>query len=164
MMFHWLYSYWFIHTIIVAIRFHFLAYRTNKKSGLYSNFVPQNSNHHSLIFSLIPKLIGWFFFLTWRANHQSLYFIDWSPPGLVNLFLFISIGGFSKWNPWQSVSLVERPECRSDSWQPVSLVKRLECRSDSYLWIHEFKNKDHFKQNFVELILVSEITNSERSL
>ena len=47
------------------------------------------------------------------------------------------------------------------SWQPASLAKRPKCRNNSYFWIHEFRNKDQFKQSFVELILISEITNSE---
>ena len=46
-------------------------------------------------------------------------------------------------------------------WQSASLAKRPKCRGDSYFWIHEFRNKDHFKQNFVGLVLFSEITNSE---
>ena len=46
-------------------------------------------------------------------------------------------------------------------WQLVSLAKRPKCRRNSYFWICEFRNKDHLKQTFVELILISEITNSE---
>ena len=45
--------------------------------------------------------------------------------------------------------------------QPASPAKRHECRNDSHFGIHEFRDKDHFKQEFVELILMSEITNSE---
>ena len=47
------------------------------------------------------------------------------------------------------------------SCQPASLAKRFKCKIDSYFWIYEFRNMDHFKQNFEELILISEITNSE---
>ena len=47
------------------------------------------------------------------------------------------------------------------SWQPASLAKRPKCRNDSYFLIHEFRNKDHFKEIFVELILISAITNLE---
>ena len=32
---------------------------------------------------------------------------------------------------------------------------------DSYFWIRESKNKDHFKQPFIELIVISQVTNSE---
>ena len=46
------------------------------------------------------------------------------------------------------------------SWQPASLAKRPKYRSD-YFWIHEFRNKDYFKPYFVQLIIISEITNSE---
>ena len=33
------------------------------------------------------------------------------------------------------------------------LAKRPKCWTDSYFWIHEFRDKDHFKQIFVEVIL-----------
>ena len=46
-------------------------------------------------------------------------------------------------------------------WEAASLAKLPKCRSDSYFRIHEFKNKDHFKHIVAELILISEITNSE---
>ena len=55
--------------------------------------------------------------------------------------------GFSKWNP--------------DACQPARLAKGPKCRSDSYFWIHEFRNKDDFKQIFCTVILISEMTNSE---
>ena len=42
------------------------------------------------------------------------------------------------------------------SSQPISMA-----RNDSHFWIHEFRNNDHFKQIFVKLIFISEITNSE---
>ena len=44
--------------------------------------------------------------------------------------------------------------------QPASLDKGPKCRSDSY-WIHEFRNSGSLQTIFVELILISEITNSE---
>ena len=42
--------------------------------------------------------------------------------------------------------------------QPTSLAERPKCRSDSFFLIHQFRNKDHLKQHFVEFILISEIT------
>ena len=45
--------------------------------------------------------------------------------------------------------------------QSASPAKRPKCRNDFYFWIHAFRNKDHIKQFFVELILISEVTNSE---
>ena len=44
------------------------------------------------------------------------------------------------------------------AYQPTNLAKRPKCRNDSYFWIHEFRNKDQFKQIFVELIFISGIT------
>ena len=41
--------------------------------------------------------------------------------------------------------------------QPARQAKRPKCRCDSAFWIHEFRNKDHFKQIFVELILTPAI-------
>ena len=44
---------------------------------------------------------------------------------------------------------------------PGSLTNKPECRSDSYFWIHEFRNKDHFNINHIEVILISEFLNSD---
>ena len=46
-------------------------------------------------------------------------------------------------------------------WNSNSLSAWLKCRSDSFFIIHEFRNKDHFKHIFLELILIPEITNWE---
>ena len=37
-------------------------------------------------------------------------------------------------------------KCNSVACHPSSLAKKPKYRSDSYFWIHEFSNKDHFKQ------------------
>ena len=43
----------------------------------------------------------------------------------------------------------------------LSTWQKTECRSESYFRIHEFRNKDHFTLEHVEVILVSEFMNSE---
>ena len=47
------------------------------------------------------------------------------------------------------------------NWNPVSLAKIPKCWTDSYFWTHAFRIKNQFKQFFVEVILISDFTNSE---
>ena len=47
------------------------------------------------------------------------------------------------------------------TWKPISLVGMPKCKNDSYFWIQESRYKGQIKHFFVNMILISEIKNSE---
>ena len=106
--------------------------------------------------------------LKWISIQEKIIFLtNFSPNG--NLNCNKTRGYWRLWICKSTIYQVTTLRCWTEwqinrgfsKWNPVSLTKRPKYWTDSYFWIHKFRNEDSFKHIFVEVILLSEFTNSE---